>query len=89
MNIFTTMEDYVNYGLIAPQKAQFMSTGSPLDDIITPGASTVAKFEAVTFLEISHVSECQLNHALSKRLYMSWTIPTQCRLIVWFTVLSV
>lgn len=58
-----------------------MLTRSPQDDIITPGTSTVAKFMAVTSFEISHVSECQMNHALSKRLQYVWTtFPTHCPL---------
>lgn len=43
-----------------------------MDTIITPGASTVAKFEAVLFLEISHVSECLLNIAHVNAFNMSW-----------------
>ena len=63
-----------------PKKVQYMLTGSPQDDIITPGTSTVAKFVAVTAFEVSHVSECQPNHAFSKRLqyvldYLSHPMP--------------
>lgn len=80
MNIRYHKEKHASNESDVPHRVQSVLTRTPQDDIITPGTSTVAKLVAVTFLEISHVSECQLNPALSKRLqYVLDYFPTQTR----------